>query len=56
MQNYLTVDQFLTVCLPVLPADNICKQFGPRSDLKLFDTLMVFLKDFTENVNFEKNQ
>ena len=39
-------------------ADNHCKQFGPRSgptDLnpKLFDTLMVFLKDFFEEVSFE---
>ena len=25
-------------------ADNLCKQFGPRSGSKLFDTLMLFLK------------
>ena len=42
-----------------------CKQFGPRSGptkrrawsgSKLFDTLIVFLKEFFEIVNFEKNQ
>ena len=46
-------------------ADNHCKQFesrsGPtkcraRSWSKLFDTLMVFLKDFFKEVDFEKNQ
>ena len=46
-------------------ADNLCKQFGSRSGLteggsrygfKLFDTLMVFLKEFFEKVNFEKSQ
>ena len=42
-------------------ADNIHKQFGPRSGptecwscsgSKLFDTLIVFLKEFLETVNF----
>ena len=47
-------------------ADNFCKQFGPSSGLpehrtwsesKLFDTLVVFLKEFFEKKNdFEKNQ
>ena len=46
-------------------ADNLCKQFGPRSGwtkhwawsgFKLFDTLIVFLTDFLDNVNFEKKQ
>ena len=41
----------------VLSADNLCKQLGPRSGLteprslarsKLFDTLMVFLKEFSK--------
>ena len=41
----------------------LCKHFGPRSGpttcppwsgSKLFDTLMVFLKEFFENVDFEK--
>ena len=27
-------------------SDNLCKQIGPRTGSKLFDTLMVFLKDF----------
>ena len=46
-------------------ADNFCKQFGPRSGLterrdisgsKLFDTLIVFLKELFEKVDFEKSQ
>ena len=35
----------------VSSSDNICKQFGPRSGSKVFDTLVVFLKHFF----FEKN-
>ena len=38
-----------------LNADNLCKQFGPRSGSKLFDTLVVFLKEFSKKVDFEKN-
>ena len=46
-------------------ADNLFKQFGPRagptkrrawSRSKLFDNLMVFLKEFFEKIDFEKNQ
>ena len=46
-------------------ADNFYKQFGTRSGptkrrawsgSKLYDTLMIFLKDFIEKVDFEKNQ
>ena len=46
-------------------ADNLCKQFRPRSGQtecrawsgsKLFDTLMVFQKEFFKKVDFEKNQ
>ena len=49
----------------MLSADNFCKQFGPRSGptkrqapsgSNLFDTLIVFLKEFVEKVDFEKNQ
>ena len=29
-------------------ADNLCKQFGPRSGPKTFDTLIVILKEFFE--------
>ena len=52
---------FLTLCLPVSSADNLGKQFGPRSGptrsgSKLFDILMVFLKEFFQKVNLEKNQ
>ena len=55
----------LTLFLLVAPADNFCKQLGPRSGptkcralswSKLFDTLMVFLKESFEKVDFEKNQ
>ena len=40
----------LNLSLQVLSADNLCKQFGPRSGplkmgSKLFDILMVFLKE-----------
>ena len=54
--------QMLTFSL--LSADNLCKQFGPRSELrfscswsrsKLFDTLIVLLKEFFENVDIEKS-
>ena len=47
----------------VISADNIGKQFGPRSGpmncqawsgSKLFDILMVFLKEIFQKVNFEK--
>ena len=37
--------------------DYICKQFGPSSGLtgsKLFDTLIVFLKEFFEKSNLKK--
>ena len=52
-------NSILTLCLLVLSSDDLCKQFGSRSGpiigqtnsraesgSKLFDTLMVFLKDF----------
>ena len=48
-----------------MSAVNLGKQFGPRSGptnrrawsgSKLFDILMVFLKEFFQKVNFEKNQ
>ena len=50
----------LTVCLLVSSDDNFCKQFGSRSGptrsrSKLFDTLMVFLKDVFENKNDSEN-
>ena len=42
------------------PLKTFCKQFGsrfagPYLDLKLFDTLNVFPKEFFEKVRFEKN-
>ena len=53
----------LMLSLLVASVDNLCKQFwlrsGPTKCLawsgsKLFDTLMVFLKEFFEKVDFEK--
>ena len=53
------------ICLLVSSVDNLYKQFGPRSGpticpawsrSNLFDTQMVFLKEFLEKVDFEKNQ
>ena len=52
-------------CLIVTSADNLCKQFEPRSSLakrrtqsgsKLLDTLMVIQKEFFEKGDFEKIQ
>ena len=53
----------LTLCLPVRSADNLGKQFGPRSSptnrwatsgSKLFDILMVFLKLFLKRLILKK--
>ena len=53
----------ITLCLLVLSADNLYKQFGPISGQNVgpdlgptFFTLMVFLKEFFEKVDFEKNK
>ena len=57
------MNKLMTLYLLVTSDNYICKQFGPRSGLtkcrawsgsKLFDTLMVFLKEFLENVDSEK--
>ena len=46
-------------------AENLCKQFGPRSGptfcwslsrSKLLDSLIVLLKDYFEKVNFEDKE
>ena len=56
---------FILTNLLVWSADNICKQFGPSSGptkcrvcsgSKQFDTLIIFLKEFFKNIDFEKNQ
>ena len=53
----------LTDCLLVSSADNLCNKFGPRSGLtkrralsgsKLFDTKLVFLKEYFLSFFFEK--
>ena len=60
----------LPLCTSILTlressADNFCKQFGTWSGptkcqawsgSKLFDTLMIFLKELFEKVDFEKNR
>ena len=57
------VNMDFTLYLLVSSSDNLCKQFGPRSGptkcrawsgSKLFDTLMVFIKEFFIKVDFEK--
>ena len=59
----IVTNLFLTLLSAVSSADNRCKRFAPRSGptkrrarsgSKLSDTLMVFLKEFFEKVNFEK--
>ena len=54
----------LILYLLVLPGDNICQQFGPRSGpmkcqarsgSKLFDSLILFLKEFLGKIYFEKH-
>ena len=51
------VGRLLPLSMLVSSADNLCKQFGPKSDLTkcLTGTMMVFLI-FVEKVNFERNQ
>ena len=50
-------------CLQLMSADKLCKEFGSRpgltkcqawSRIKLFDTLMIFLKEYFQTFNFEK--
>ena len=54
----------LTLRLLVLSADNLGKQFGPRSGptkrrvwsgFKLFDTLKILLKEFFQKVDWKKS-
>ena len=58
MSNYDAVgidkSNNVTICLLVSSADNLCKQFRPRSDL-VFETLMV-LFCFFKKVHFEKKK
>ena len=47
---FLASDDFLF-------ADNLCKQFGPKSGQTMtIDTLFVFLKEFFEKINFENSR
>ena len=55
--DHIALHNLLTVCPQVSSADTLCKQFGPISGYKLFDTQMVVLKEFFQNVVFlKKNQ
>ena len=54
--NFRFINSFPRYWRLLSSADNVCKQFEPRSGptkSKLFDTLMVFLKDCFEKVNFK---
>ena len=53
----------LTICLLMSSAENLCKQYGPRSGpttcrarsgSNMFDSLMVILKEFFKNVDLKK--
>ena len=57
--------ELITLCLLAPSAGNFCKQFGPRSgrqdvgpdlDPNCLSPLIVFAKEFSENINFEKYQ
>ena len=63
--TYSLIPIHLTHCLLVPSADNLCKQLWPRSGptkcrawsgSKLFETMMLFLKELFEKDDFEKNQ
>ena len=58
-----TTNNELTLDLLVLSSDSFCKQFGPKSGLaecrawfgsKLFDILIIFLKEFFDKYDFKK--
>ena len=52
--NYNLLFVCLISSLPVSSVDSLCKQFGPISGSKLFDTQMVFLKEFVVKVILKK--
>ena len=55
----LNLKLFVYQCRLLIKKNNFGKQFGPRSGPTirlLFDILLVFLKEFFQKVNFEKNQ
>ena len=58
-------NDFLTLCILVSSADNLCKQFGSKSGpticrvwsgSQLFDTLIMFLKEFFKKVNIRQQK
>ena len=53
--TFTTTLSLLAATFVLLSVDNLCKQFGPRSGLIVFNTRIVFLKDFLEKVNFDIN-
>ena len=63
--RYLSCISSLTLYLLLSSADNLCKQFVSRSGptkprawygSNLFDTQIVFLKEFFKKIDFKKNQ
>ena len=60
---FLRQKHVINSLMKLAPADKLCKQLGPRSGpnkvraqsgSKLFDTLMVFVKDFLKLLIFNK--
>ena len=49
---HIELFKLFTLYLLVSSPDNLCKQFETRS--KLFDTLMIFLKECFEYIDFKK--
>ena len=56
LAHMIFLNSFLAQQRLLLSADNLYKQFGPRSGFKPFDILIVFLKEFFEKGDFEKSQ
>ena len=58
-RNHHLHDLYVTLCLLVQSADNLCKQFEPRSGLikcgPRSDGIPEILKEFFKNFDFEKN-
>ena len=61
--SYSCIVLNVTPCLLLSSADNLCKQFGSRSGptkcwawsgSKLFDTLLIYLKEYFDSFNYEK--
>ena len=53
------MENLIFSCQHMFSATDLCKQFGPRTGptflSNLFDTLMIFLKDFTKTMILKKS-